>query len=158
MSGELAKSFTLNLTPFFNRYISNGNSYVHTHSNWGLRLSAMAMWKHWLASAEVKTSRHELWGETLKYEEATHMLSIGHRRERWSVNLVILNPFTKRYEQRQEKLSRQATSLQSAFSNDFRGKLMLNFSYNISFGKLHRNDNRHINNSDTDAGLLSGQK
>ena len=35
---------------------------------------------------------------------------------------------------------------------------MLNFSYNISFGKLHRNDNRHINNSDTDAGLLSGQK
>ena len=158
MEGELAKSFTLNVIPFFNRYISNGNSYVHTHSNWGLRLSAMAMWKHWLASAEVKTSRHELWGETLKYEEATHMLSIGHRRERWSVNLVILNPFTKRYEQRQEKLSRQATSLQSAFSNDFRGKLMLNFSYNISFGKLHRNDNRHINNSDTDAGLLSGQK
>ena len=74
------------------------------------------------------------------------------------MNLIILNPFTKRYEQRQEKLSRQATSLQSAFSNDFRGKLMLTFSYNISFGKLHRNDNRHINNSDTDAGLLSGQK
>ena len=48
-----------------------------------------------------------------------------------SVNLVILNPFTKRYEQRQEKLSRQATSLQSAFSNDFRGNTLYFYDTNL---------------------------
>lgn len=153
-----AKSLTVALTPFFNRYISEGNHYTHTHSNIGMRGAIMTMWKHWMLSAEIKTSRHELWGENLKYEEATHTAIIGYRTQRWSVNLMMINPFVKHYNQKQEDLSNLAPNYRIAYSDDVSRTLMLNASINLNFGKQHRNTDKRINNYDTDAGILKGTK
>lgn len=52
----------VNLMPFFNRFISYGNNYTHTLSNWGFRGKIMGMYKNWVAMAELTTRTKNLWG------------------------------------------------------------------------------------------------
>lgn len=146
------------LTPFFNRYISNGKDYTHTHSNWGFRGSIMAMYKNWGMMIDMNTSYHELWGETITKGERLHSIAVGYNTEKWGIQAMLMNPFTKRYEQGVDNLSRLAPYKQIAYSDDFRRMVMINVSFNLDFGKQRGISGRRINNSDTDTGILSGSK
>ena len=146
------------LTPFFNRYISNGKDYTHTHSNWGFRGSIMAMYKNWGMMIDMNTSYHELWGETITKGERLHSIAVGYNTEKWGIQAMFMNPFTKRYEQGVDNLSRLAPYKQIAYSDDFRRMVMINVSFNLDFGKRRGISGRRINNSDTDTGILSGSK
>lgn len=148
----------IRLSPFFNRYISNGNDYTHTHSNPGFRGSIMGMYKNWSIMVDMNTSYHTLWGETLQKEENLHSIAIGYNAEKWGVQMMLMNPFTKRYKQSVENWSRLAPYSQVAYSNDFKRMVMVNVSFNLDFGKQRNAGNKRINNSDTDTGILSGNK
>ena len=149
---------SLNLTPFLNRYISYGNTYTHTHTNVGLRGSLMAMYKHWMLMTEMNTSHHTLWGETLQKGEKLHSIMAGYNTERWSLSAGVMNPFTKKYEQEIENLSRLAPSRQLAYSKNLRLFFVVNASFTLDFGKARRSQGKRINNGDTDTGILSGNK
>lgn len=148
----------IRLTPFFNRYISLGNGYTHTHSNPGFRGSIMGMYKNWSMMIEMNTSYHTLWGETLQKEEKLHLIAVGYNTEKWGVQMMLMNPFTKRYEQSVENRSRLAPYSQVAYSDDFKRMVMVNVSFNLDFGKQRNAVGKRINNSDTDTGILSGNK
>ena len=71
---------------------------------------------------------------------------------------MILNPFTKRYEQGVDNLSALAPNRQLAHSTQLSQIVMLNVSFNLVFGKQHNSGRKKINNNDTDSGILSGTK
>lgn len=148
----------IKLNPFFNRYISNGNNYTHTHSNFGFRGSIIAMYKNWIIMAEMNTSQHDLWGETLSRGEALHSIAVGYNHDKFSIQGMILNPFTKRYKQEVDNLSALAPYKQLAYSAQLSQIVMLNLSFNLDFGKQNRSGIKKINNSDHDSGILSGTK
>ncbi len=148
----------IKLSPFFNRYISLGNDYTHTHSNFGFRGSIVGMYKNWIVMAEISTSQHDLWGETLSRGEALHSFAIGYNHDKFSIQAMILNPFTKRYEQGVDNLSELAPNSQLAYSKQLSQIVMLNLSFNLGFGKQVNSGRKKINNSDTDSGILSGTK
>lgn len=148
----------LKITPFLNRYVSLGNTYTHTHTNFGLRGSLMATYKGWMFMAEMNTSEHTLWGETINRGEKLHTLMLGYNREKWSISAGALNPFTKRYEQEVENVSRLAGSRQVAFSTNLSPIFMVNVSFRLDFGRSYNAKNKSLNNSDTDTGILSGKK
>jgi len=148
----------IKLNPFFNRYIGNGNSYTHTHSNFGFRGSIVGMYKNWVIMAEMSTSQHDLWGETLNRGEALHSIAIGYNHNKFSIQGMIMNPFTNRYEQGVENLSKLAPNKQLAYSTQLSQIVMLNLSFNLNFGKQNRSGGKRINNSDNDSGILSGTK
>lgn len=148
----------IRLTPFFNRYISNGNDYTHTHSNCGFRGSIMGMYKNWSMMIDMNTSYHNLWGETLEKGEKLHSIAVGYNTHKWGIQMMLMNPFTKRYSIEAENLSRLAPYSQLAYSDDFKRMVMINFSFNLDFGKLIDIGGKRINNSDTDTGILSGSK
>ena len=148
----------IRLTPFFNRYISNGNDYTHTHSNFGFRGSIMGMYKNWSMMIDMNTSYHNLWGETLEKGEKLHSIAVGYNTHKWGIQMMLMNPFTKRYSIEAENLSRLAPYSQLAYSDDFKRMIMINFSFNLDFGKLLDIGGKRINNSDTDTGILSGSK
>ena len=149
---------TIKLNPFFNRYKSNGNTYTHTHSNLGFRSSVVGKYKNWTAMAEMNTSFHDLWGETLSRGEALHSIAVGYNHEKFSIQGMILNPFTKRYEQSVDNLSALAPNKQLAYSTQLSSIVMLNVSFNLGFGKQYNNSRKRINNSDNESGILSGTK
>lgn len=148
----------IKLTPFVNRYISNGNNYIHTHTNWGLRGSLMAVYRNWALLAEMNTSEHILWGETLSKGEKLHQIKVAYNTERWSIGAGVMNPFTNRYEQEVRNLSSIASNRQYAYSTNLSPIFMVNMSFNIDFGKKRQTQNKRINNQDTDSGILSGKK
>lgn len=148
----------IKLNPFFNRYISNGNNYTHTHSNFGFRGSIVGMYKNWVIMAEMNTSFHDLWGETLSRGEALHSIAVGYNHDKFSIQGMILNPFTKRYEQGVDNLSELAPNKQLAYSTQLSRIVMFNVSFNLGFGKQNNSGRKKINNSDNDSGILSGTK
>ena len=149
---------SIKLNPYFNRYISRGNTYTHTHSNWGFRGSIIGMYKNWIAMLDMFTSYHEFWGETINKGEAVHSFALGYNKEKWAIQALVFNPFTKDYHQGVENVSKLAPNKQVAFSRDFCPMFMLNVSFNLNFGKQKSEANQRIRNSDTDAGILSGSK
>lgn len=149
---------SINMTPFFNRYISQGNNYLHTHSNWGFRGSIVSMYKHWVFMADMNTSYHGLEGETITKGEAIHSIALGYNKEKWAIQVMTMNPFTNDYHQSVENVSKLAPNKQVAYSKDFTRMVMLNVSFNLSFGKQKQTANKRMENSDTDAGILSGTK
>ena len=149
---------SINLNPFFNRYISQGNTYLHTHSNWGFRGSIVGMFGAWVFMADMNTSYHDLEGETITKGEAIHSIALGYNKEKWAIQAMVMNPFTDDYHQERENLSKLAPNKQLAFSKDFTRMVMLNVSFNLSFGKQKQAARKRIENSDTDAGILSGTK
>lgn len=108
--------------------------------------------------AELNTSFHNLWGETLNKGEALHSVAVGYNHEKFSIQGMILNPFTKRYEQGVDNLSALAPNSQLAYSTQFSQIVMLNLSFNLDFGKQNHSCRIRVNNSDTDTGILSGNK
>ena len=148
----------LTLSPFFNRYISQGNEYLHTHSNHGVRGSLIGMYREWSLMVEMNTSQHELWGETLTEGEALHSVAVGYNREKWGVQAMVMNPFGKNYRQTISDLSRLAPNRQLAYSRDFSPMLMVNVSLNLDFGKQRSERGKRISNSDSDTGILQGSK
>lgn len=148
----------IKLNPFFNRYIGNGNSYTHTHSNFGFRGSILGRYKKWIVMAEMNTSFHDLWGETLSRGEALHSIAIGYNHDKFSIQGMIMNPFTKRYEQGVDNLSALAPNSQLAYSTQLSQIVMLNVSFSLGFGKQKNSGRKKINNSDTDSGIMSGTK
>ena len=149
---------SISLNPFFNRYISEGNNYLHTHSNWGFRGSIISMYKHWVFMADMNTSYHDLEGETISKGETYHTIALGYNKEKWAIQMMMWNPFTNDYHQSVENVSKLAPNKQVAFSKDFTRMVMLNVSFNLSFGKQKQTANKRMENSDTDAGILSGTK
>ena len=149
---------SISLNPFFNRYISEGNNYLHTHSNWGFRGSIISMYKHWVFMADMNTSYHDLEGETISKGETYHTIALGYNKEKWAIQMLVWNPFTDDYHQGIENVSKLAPNKQLAFSKDFTRMVMLNVSFNLSFGKQKQTANKRMENSDTDAGILSGTK
>ena len=149
---------SINLNPFFNRYISQGNAYIHTHSNWGFRGSIVGMWGAWVFMADMNTSYHDLEGETITKGEAIHSIALGYNKEKWAIQAMVMNPFTDDYHQERENLSKLAPNKQLAFSKDFTRMVMLNVSFNLSFGKQKQTARKRMENRDTDAGILSGTK
>ena len=108
--------------------------------------------------ADMFTSSHELWGETINKGESIHSIAFGYNKEKWAIQAMVMNPFTDDYHQSVEIISKLASNKQQAFSKDLTRMFMLNVSFNLSFGKQKQMARKRIDNSDTDAGILSGTK
>ena len=106
----------------------------------------------------MNTSNHTLWGETLTKEEKLHTIMAGYNTEKWNISAGVLNPFTKKYEQEKENLSKLAPYRQLAYSKNLSPMFMINVSFNLDFGKKQNSQGRRINNKDIDTGILSGNK
>ena len=108
--------------------------------------------------ADMNTSYHDLEGETITKGESIHSIAIGYNKEKWAIQMMVWNPFTDDYHQGIENVSQLAPNKQFAFSKDFTRMIMLNVSFNLSFGKQKQTERKRIENSDTDTGILSGSK
>ncbi|MDO4951938.1 MAG: TonB-dependent receptor, partial [Bacteroidales bacterium] len=146
------------LAPFVNRYISNGNTYTHAHTNWGARANLMGMYKNWYVGANLETSFHSLWGETLNKNEKSHSIVFGYNREKWGIELQLQNIFSSRYEMSVENFSHLAPYNQMVWSRNLCKVFGIDFHFNLNFGKHGSEVNQRIHNSDTDAGIVPTTK
>ena len=156
----LDNKLMFNVTPFVKYMVSQGNSYSHEHVNYGLQAGIFYLLKGWRFYADVVTSGHNLWGETLTLGELKHDIGINYNSKHFGFGIMMVNPFSTRgFTSVTQDLSALAPANNTAVMQDYRQVLMLNFNFNLDFGsRASTRGYQRINNEDTESGILSGAK
>lgn len=149
---------TLSVTPGVNRYISYGESYTHTYTNWRVRGSIVVNYKQWSLSAEAYSRWNNFWGETQSIGERIHMIMAGYKADKWSLNLGILEPFSNNYSVGSRNRSALVPTQSDVYTDKLNKIIMINFSLNLNFGRQYKAADKRLNNDDTDSGIMSGTK
>lgn len=149
---------TLRFTTLYQRFVSQGNGYTHTHSNLGFYGELFASWRDWSFIFEFTTASNNLWGETLRIGERNHQFTFRYNRPKWSAALCVYNPFEKEYRQTVENFSAIAPYTQTLYSGNLTKVFLLKFSFNLDFGKSKGNARQRMSNEDTDTGIMSGTR
>lgn len=149
---------TLSVSPGLNRYISYGNDYTHTYTNWLIRGEMSVNYKRWMINAEIWTRWNNYWGETKNIGERLHAIMAGYNAGKWSVGAGMFNPFSKKYTQGSQNYSKLAPNISDVYTNNLGQILVLNFTLNLNFGRQFNAGSKRLNNDDTDAGIMSGSK
>ena len=149
---------TLSVTPGLNHYVSEGTDYFHTYNNWRIRGSIMGAYKNWVISAEAYTRWNSLWGETVNYGEKLIILYAGYNTPKWGAGIMMLNPFTSEYSTGYENRSALAPYVSNIYTHNLGQVVALKFSYNFNFGRKYQAADKRLDNTDTDAGIMTGSK
>jgi len=149
---------SLSVTPGLNRYISYGNDFTHTYTNWRIRGSLTANYKRFSVTAEAWSRWNDFWGETHTKGEKIHTISAGYNAKTWSLGAMMFNPFSKNYDQGSRNYSALAPSVSDVYTDNFGQIVVVNFTLNLNFGRQFKAGHKRINNDDTDAGIMSGAK
>lgn len=149
---------SFSVSPGLNRYISMGEEYTHTYTNWRITNSILLNYKRWSLVSEISNRWINLWGESINRGERIHAVMAGYNAPKWSLGLSMFNPFTKNYTQDNRDLSSLAPSRSKVYTDNLGRTLVINFTMNLSFGRQYNAGNRRLNNDDSDAGIMSGTK
>ncbi|MCL1932575.1 MAG: carboxypeptidase-like regulatory domain-containing protein [Candidatus Azobacteroides sp.] len=149
---------TLNLAPSFNRYVSMGTDYQHTYNYWRFYGSLLATYKNWSFNAEGYTRWYDFWGETLGIDEKLIILTAGYNTPRWGVSVMMLNPFTNEYSLGNKGYSSLVPYISNVYTHNLGQIIAFNFSLNLNFGRKYNAANKRLDNTDTDAGIMTGAK
>lgn len=156
--GPIWNALMLSATGGMNRYISNGNAYLHTYTNWYYRASVMGMYKKFMAIFQIQSRYDGFMGESLNGGENMHMFLLRYNPGKFSAGAGIMLPFSSKYERESENRNRVAPYLNKMYSNDFSQMFILTFSWNLDFGRKFKGENKKLHNSDTDAGIVKSEK
>ncbi len=149
---------TLRFTTLYQRFVSQGNNYTHTHTNLGFYGELFASWRNWSFIFDFRTANNELWGETLRKGERNHNFTVRYNRPKWSAAVCVYNPFEKRYRQTVENFSAVAPYLQTLYTERLTKVFLLKLSFNLDFGKSRNNARQRISSEDTNTGIMSGSR
>lgn len=141
-----------------NHYLSNGNTYSHSYTNWFYTVSATATYKKFVLFFEMNSNWNWFWGETMNGGENIQIMGLKYNHKNLSVGVGAFNPFTDNYKQQTENWSEHASYKKSMYVNESSRLFMLQLSYNFSFGRTYKAGQKRVNNSDNDSGVMSSGK
>ena len=149
---------TLSVTPGLNHYVSEGINYYHTYDNWRIRGSMTATYKRWFLNGNVYMRWNNLWGETVNFGERLVILNSGYNTQKWGASIMVINPFTSEYSLGYANRSALAPYTSNIYTHNLGQVITLNFSLNLNFGRKYQAADKRLNNTDTDAGIMTGTK
>jgi hypothetical protein len=145
-------------TPGLNRFVSKGDGYEHALSNRYMKIDIWGYYKNFSGTLGMYTYDKVLSGETVQSNEKAHFLSLSYNQPKYSVGIWVFNPFTTRYEQYTERLSSKLSSFSRLYTNDMSPFFSLTASFKFDFGRRNQSMRKKFENTDTDKGILSGEK
>lgn len=137
---------TVGFVPGILRYISEGNNYTHTHTQWRFSTFLNANYKKWLFNLQLWDKYDYFQEETLYGGEAWQDVNIGFKTERFSVWAGMINPF-KDWSTKMENRSALNPSSSRAFSSNISQMPYIKISYNVNFGRQFKSVSRKVDNT-----------
>ena len=156
--GPVKKILVLSVTGGVNHYISNGNTYRHTYTNWYGNVDATAMYKKFMVNMGLNTNYNRFYGETLNGGENIHYLMLGYKHKTLSLGVGAINPFVDNYKVQNENRSEHASYKKAMYIKESSRLLVFNLTYNFSFGRAFTGGQKRLNNADNDSGVMSTGK
>lgn len=138
-----------------NHYISNGNQYKHTYTNWFGTMDISATYKGFVFGGGAFTNWNWFYGETLNGGENFHYIMGRYNHKNLSLGLTMMMPFMDNYKTESENRSRYASYKKSNYIKESSRLVAFQLSYNFSFGRKFKSTSKRLDNSDNDSGVMS---
>ena len=152
--GPVKDILMVSLTGGVNHYISNGNTYNHTHTNFYYRAQMMAMYKKFTAILQANSAYDRFSGETMDGGENIHMIMVTYNTGKFTVGAGYTMPFSGQYKRYSENRNLYSPAKMDTYANDFARMLLLKFSWNFNYGRRMKDSRKRLNNTDTDSGIV----
>lgn len=146
---------SLSVTGGANHYQSDGNNYNHSYTNFYYRVSLFANYKKWSLMFNQYSAFNNFWGEQMMGGENGQELFVTFRHKGWSFGAGMLNPFFSQFKVESENRNQYVSNSRTEYINDSAHMLVLQVSWNFSFGRKHKSTEKRVNNSDKDSGVMS---
>lgn len=156
--GPVKDILQVSFTGGVNHYISRGNTYSHTYTNWFCDAQASVTYKKFSLMYGLNTNWNWFWGETLTGGENIQRIMVSYRHKNLSVGVGVFNPFTDNYKVQTENWSKHASYKKAMYIGESSRLVLINLSYNFSFGRTFKAAQKRVNNSDNDSGVMSTGK
>lgn len=156
--GPIKNILMFNITGGVNHFISDGRTYRHTYTNLYYTASVMAMYKRFMGMFQIGSPRNNFVGETMHGGENIHLFMLRYNQGKFTAGAGIMLPFSSLYKREDENRNRYAPYKMESFSTSASRMLLLTFSWNFEFGRKYKGGNKKLNNIDTDAGIVKGDK
>ena len=156
--GPIKNILMFNITGGVNHFISDGRTYRHTYTNLYYTASVMAMYKKFMGMFQIGSPRNNFVGETMHGGENIHLFMLRYNQGKFTAGAGIMLPFSSLYKREDENRNRYAPYKMESFSTSASRMLLLTFSWNFEFGRKYKGGNKRLNNIDTDAGIVKGDK
>lgn len=156
--GPIKDILQFSFTGGVNHYISNGNTYSHTYTNWSCNLQASLTWKKFMLMYQLDTNWNWFWGETLDGGENIQILMAKYNFKNLSLGIGAFNPFSDNWKVQSENWNQYASSKKTSYIKESSRLFVVSVSYNFSFGRTYKAGQKRLNNSDSDSGVMSTGK
>ena len=156
--GPIKNILMFNITGGVNHFISDGRTYRHTYTNLYYTASVMAMYKKFMGMFQIGSPRNNFVGETMHGGENIHLFMLRYNQGKFTAGAGIMLPFSSLYKREDENRNRYAPYKMKSFSTSASRMLLLTFSWNFEFGRKYKGGSKKLNNIDTDAGIVKGDK
>jgi len=157
-ANSLFKYFMLSLTGGMNNYVSDGIDYSHTYTNLYFRAQVVAMYKKFTGVFQLSTPYNRLMGETMYTGEKIHLFMFSYKTGNCNIGAGIMLPFFNQYTRYATNYNVYMPYHTSMYANDFARMILVKFSWNFDFGRKMQSENKRVNNSDSDAGIVRTDK
>jgi hypothetical protein len=156
--GPVKDILQVSVTGGVNHYISNGNTYRHTYTNWFMNGDISATYKKFILGAGLVTNWNWFYGETMDGGENMHYVMLSYKHKNISATLGMYMPFTDNYKVETENRSQYASYHRSNYIQETSRMLFISLSWNFSFGRTFNAGEKRLNNTDEDSGVMSTGK
>ena len=156
--GPLWDMLQLSFTGGVNHYMSHGNNYSHTYTNWYYEGQASFNYKRFSLFWQINTNWNNFWGETLSGGENIQILGLYYKYKDLRLGVGAFNPFTDNYKVENENWNQFASYKTKSYIKESSRMFLVSLSYNFSFGRKFKVTQRKVNNSDNDSGVMSTGK
>lgn len=130
----------------FDKISFNGNMYT---------CSITANYKKWTFKYQFQSSYKELYSQTIWENAAYSSTLIQYKNKNLTTSLGMLYPFSKSWNSKDETVKNTLVNKKTNVNIFDNGRMIvINLSYNFSFGKKYNETAKSIYNSDNDAGVL----
>ncbi|MDR0428852.1 MAG: carboxypeptidase-like regulatory domain-containing protein [Tannerellaceae bacterium] len=156
--GPVKDILQLSVTGGVNHYISNGNTYNHTYTNWFMNGDISAVYKKVSLGFGVMTNWNWFYGETMNGGENLHYAMLSYKHKNLAIAFSMYNPFVDNYKQDTGNWSRYASYHRSNYIKESSRMIAVRVAWNFSFGRTFKAEQKRINNADDDSGVMSSGK
>lgn len=156
--GPIRDLLQLSFTGGVNHYMSHGNHYSHTYTNWFCEAQASLTYKRFSLSWQMNTNWNNFWGETLSGGENIQMLGIYYHHKDLRIGVGAFNPFTNNYKVQNENWNQFASYKTQNYIKESSRLFLCSFSYNFSFGRSFKSTQHRVSNSDDASGVMGTGK
>lgn len=156
--GPIRDLLQISFTGGVNHYMSHGNHYSHTYTNWFCEADASLSYKRFSLYWQISTNWNNFWGETLTGGENIQILILNYRYKDLCIGIGAFNPFTDNWKLENENWNRFASYKTRNYIKESSRLFLLNLSYNFSFGRKFKTAQRKTSNRDDASGVMNTGK